>query len=169
MLAGRVLAEVGMKLGKEVVWLPSYGPEMRGGTANCVVIIADEPIASPIIAHPRDAVVMNRPSLEKFCPAQKPGGFAIVNSSLINIRPERNDLKVVEVPANEIAIEAGSGRAANMVMLGAYVGATGIVPLEALLEQVKEEFEAKAKLIPLNIKCVEQGFRIGQEALKTSK
>lgn len=169
MLAGRVLAEVGMKLGKEVVWLPSYGPEMRGGTANCVVIISDEPIASPIIAHPRDAVVMNRPSLEKFCPAQKPGGIVIINSSLINIRPERNDLKVVEVPANEIAIDTGTGRAANMVMLGAYVGATGTVPLDALLEQVKEEFAAKAKLIPLNLKCVEQGYRIGQESLTHSK
>lgn len=164
MLAGRVLAEVGMKLGKEVVWLPSYGPEMRGGTANCVVIIADEPIASPIIAHPRDTVVMNRPSLEKFCPAQKPGGYAIVNSSLINIRPDRNDIKVIEVPANEIAIDAGSGKAANMVMLGAYVGATGIVPVEAIIEQIKEEFQAKAKLIPLNIACVERGYNIGRTA-----
>jgi len=165
MLAGRVLAEVGMKMGKEVVWLPSYGPEMRGGTANCVVIIADEPIASPIVAHPRDAVVMNRPSLEKFCAAQKPGGFAIVNSSLINIRPERNDIKIVEVPANEIAIAAGSGRAANMVMLGAYVGATEIVSLEAVLEQVKEEFSAKPKLIPMNLKCVEEGYKIGNETV----
>ncbi|MCX7732767.1 MAG: 2-oxoacid:acceptor oxidoreductase family protein [candidate division WOR-3 bacterium] len=164
MLAGRVLAEVGMKLGKEVVWLPSYGPEMRGGTANCVVIIADEPIASPIIAHPRDTVVMNRPSLEKFCPAQKPGGYAIVNSSLINIRPDRDDIRVVEVPANEVAIEAGSGKAANMVMLGAYVGVTGIVPVEAVIEQIKEEFQAKAKLIPLNITCVERGYDIGRAA-----
>lgn len=163
MLAGRVLAEAGMKLGKEVVWLPSYGPEMRGGTANCVVIIADEPIASPIIAHPRDAVVMNRPSLEKFCPAQKPGGVAIINSSLIDIRPKRSDIKIVEVPANEIAIEAGSGRAANMVMLGAYIGATRIIPLEALLEEVKEEFQSKPKIIPLNLKCVEQGYKIGSE------
>ncbi len=163
MLAGKVLAEVGMKLGKEVVWLPSYGPEMRGGTANCTVIISDEPIASPIISHPRDTVVMNRPSLEKFCPTQKPGGFAVVNSSLINIRPNRNDITVIEVPANEIAIEAGSGRAANMVMLGAYVGATGIASLEALLEQVKVEFESRPKLIPVNLKCVEQGFKIGSK------
>jgi 2-oxoglutarate ferredoxin oxidoreductase subunit gamma len=169
MLAGRVLAEVGMKLGKEVVWLPSYGPEMRGGTANCVVIMADEPIASPIIAHPRDAVVMNRPSLEKFCPAQKPGGICVFNSSLINIKPDRNDLKVIAVPANEIAIEAGSPRAANMVMLGAYVGATGIVPLDAVLEQIKVEFETKVKLIPINLKCVEQGFRVGKESLSSSK
>ncbi|MGQ9707808.1 MAG: 2-oxoacid:acceptor oxidoreductase family protein [bacterium] len=161
MLAGRILAEVGMKLGKEVVWLPSYGPEMRGGTANCVVIIADEPIASPIIANPRDVVVMNRPSLEKFCSVQKSGGVAVVNSSLINIRPDRNDLRVVEVPANEIAIEAGSGRAANMVMLGAYVGATGIVPIDEVLYQVQKEFEAKSKLISLNLKCVEEGYRIG--------
>lgn len=164
LLAGRVLAEVGMRMGREVVWLPSYGPEMRGGTANCVVIIADEPIASPIIAHPRDTVVMNRPSLEKFCSVQKPGGYAIVNSSLINIRPARQDIRVIEVPANEIAIKAGNGRAANMVMLGAYVGATGIVPLEAVLEQVKEEFKAKEKLIPLNLKCVEEGFNIGRAA-----
>lgn len=163
LLAGKVLAEVGMKLDKEVVWLPSYGPEMRGGTANCTVIISDEPIASPIIAHPRDTVVMNRPSLEKFCPTQRPGGFTIVNTSLINIRPERNDITVVEVPANEIAIEAGTGRAANMVMLGAYVGATKIVPLEAVLEQIKEEFEDKPKVIPVNIKCLEQGFKIGQQ------
>ncbi|MGC8797049.1 MAG: 2-oxoacid:acceptor oxidoreductase family protein [candidate division WOR-3 bacterium] len=168
MLAGRLLAEVGMKLGKEVVWLPSYGPEMRGGTANCVVIIADEPIASPIVAHPRDAVVMNRPSLEKFCPALKPGGFAIVNSSLIKIRPERNDIRIVEVPANEIAIEAGGARAANMVMLGAYVGATAIVPVEAVFEQLKEEFAAKAKLIPVNLKCVELGYKVGKEALTAS-
>ncbi|MEO0025970.1 MAG: 2-oxoacid:acceptor oxidoreductase family protein [candidate division WOR-3 bacterium] len=164
MLAGRVLAEVGMKMGKEVVWLPSYGPEMRGGTANCVVIIADEPIASPIIAHPRDTVVMNRPSLEKFCATQKPGGYAVVNSSLINIRPDRDDIRVVEVPANEVAIEAGSGKAANMVMLGAYVGATGIVPVEAIIEQIKEEFRAKAKLIPVNIACVERGYNIGRAA-----
>ncbi|MCL6466664.1 MAG: 2-oxoacid:acceptor oxidoreductase family protein [candidate division WOR-3 bacterium] len=164
MLAGKVLAEVGMKMGKEVVWLPSYGPEMRGGTANCTVIIADEPIASPIIAHPRDTVVMNRPSLEKFCPTQKPGGVAVVNSSLINIRPNRDDILIVEVPANEIAIQAGSSRSANMVMLGAYAGATKIVPLNMVLEQVKEEFEKRPKLIPVNLKCVEQGFNIGSAA-----
>jgi 2-oxoglutarate ferredoxin oxidoreductase subunit gamma len=166
MLAGKILAETGMALGKEVVWLPSYGPEMRGGTANCTVIIADEPIASPIVSHPRDAVVMNRPSLEKFCPAQQPGGFAVVNTSLISIRPDRSDVIVVEVPANAIAIEAGTGKAANMVMLGAYVGATGIVPFEALLEQAKHEFEKRPKLIPVNVKCVEKGFELGRAASK---
>ncbi len=164
LLAGKVLAEVGMKMGKEVVWLPSYGPEMRGGTANCTVIIGDEPIASPIISHPRDTVVMNRPSLEKFCPMQKPGGVAVVNTSLINIRPERNDVRVVEVPANDIAIAAGTGRAANMVMLGAYVGATGIVPIDAVIEQVKQEFEKRPNLVPVNVKCLEEGYKIGEQS-----
>jgi 2-oxoglutarate ferredoxin oxidoreductase subunit gamma len=162
MLAGKIFAETGMALGKEVVWLPSYGPEMRGGTANCTVIIADEPIASPIVSHPRDAVVMNRPSLEKFCPALQQNGFTIVNTSLINVRPERKDLVVVEVPANQIAIEAGTGKAANMVMLGAYVGATGLVPFEALMEQAKHEFAKRPKLVPVNMKCIEDGFKLGE-------
>lgn len=169
LLAGKVLAEVGMKMGKEVVWLPSYGPEMRGGTANCAVIIADEAIASPIIAHPRDAVVMNRPSLEKFCPLQKPGGFTILNSSLITIRPERQDIVIVEVPANDIAIEAGTARAANMVMLGAYVGATDLVSIDAVLEQVKEEFQHRPKVIPVNLKCIEEGFNLARSALAKNR
>jgi len=164
MLAGKVLAETGMALGKEVVWLPSYGPEMRGGTANCTVIIADEPIASPIVSNPRDAVVMNRPSLEKFCPAQQPGGFAVVNTSLINIRPDRRDITVIEVPANQIAIDAGTGKAANMVMLGAYVGATDVVPFEALMEQARHEFAKRPKLVPVNTKCIEDGYKLGQAA-----
>ena len=162
MLAGKLMAEVGMELGKEVVWLPSYGPEMRGGTANCTVIIGDEPIASPIVSNPRDTVVMNRPSLERFCPTQRPGGFAVVNTSLITVRPNRKDLTVIEVPANQIAIDAGSGKAANMVMLGAYVGATGLVPFDAVVEMTKHEFAKKAKLIPLNVKCLEEGYRIGK-------
>jgi 2-oxoglutarate ferredoxin oxidoreductase subunit gamma len=162
MLAGKLLAEVGMGLGKEVVWLPSYGPEMRGGTANCTVIIADEPIASPIISSPRDTVVMNRPSLERFCPVQKGGGFAVVNTSLIAVRPERKDVVVVEVPANQIAIDAGTGKAANMVMLGAYVGATGLVPFDAVVEMAKHEFQKKAKLIPVNVKCLEEGYKLAK-------
>lgn len=166
LLAGKILAEVGMTMGKEVVWLPSYGPEMRGGTANCTVIIADEPIASPIVSNPRDAVVMNRPSLEKFAPALQPGGFVVVNTSLISVRPERKDLVLIEVPANEIAIEAGTGKAANMVMLGAYVAATGVVTLDALLEQAKREFAKKPKLVAVNIACVERGYGLGKTARK---
>ena len=165
MLAGMVLAETGMNLGREVVWLPSYGPEMRGGTANCTVIIADEPIASPIVTHPRDVVVMNRPSLDKFCASMRPGGFAVVNKSLIPVDPDRDDVTVVDVEANRVAIEAGSARSANMVMLGAYVGATGIVPYEALVETAQKVLKKKPKLIPVNMKCLEQGFAIGRSAV----
>jgi 2-oxoglutarate ferredoxin oxidoreductase subunit gamma len=135
---------------------------MRGGTANCTVIIADAPIASPIVTNPRDAVVMNRPSLEKFGPHLKPGGFVIINTSLISVRPDRSDLVVVEVPANQIAIEAGAGKAANMVMLGTYVGATGIVPREALTQQAEREFAKKPKLVPVNVKCLDSGYRLGE-------
>jgi len=166
LLAGKILAETGMELGKEVVWLPSYGPEMRGGTANCTVIIADVPIASPIVTNPRDLVVMNRPSLEKFGPTLKPGGIVIINTSLIPVKPNRSDLVTVDVPANQIAIDAGTGKAANMVMLGAYVGATGIVPYEALMEQAKHEFAKKPKLVPVNVKCLEGGYRLGETARK---
>ncbi len=162
MLAGKILAETGMGLGKEVVWLPSYGPEMRGGTANCTVIIADEPIASPIVVHQRDSVVMNRPSLEKFVPKMRAQGYAIVNTSLIQVKSERDDITVVDVPANKIAIAAGTGKAANMVMLGAYVGATGIVPFDALLEQAKHVFQKKPKSIPVNVKCLKEGYKLGQ-------
>jgi len=166
MLAGKLLAETGMELGKEVVWLPSYGPEMRGGTANCTVIVGDEPIASPIVSNPRDTVVMNRPSLEKFCKAQQPGGLVVVNTSLISVRPQRDDLKIVEVPANQIAIDAGTGKAANMVMLGAYVGASGLVPIERVIDMAKHEFSKKPKLVPVNVKCVEQGYEIGSKAAR---
>ena len=166
MLAGQVLAETGMNLGKEVVWLPSYGPEMRGGTANCTVIIGDEPIASPIILHPRDAVVMNRPSLEKFCPSLRSGGYAVVNKSLIPIDPGRDDITVVDVEANRIAIEAGAGKAANMVMLGAYVGVTEVVPFDVLLDTARTKLQKKPKLIPINVKCLEAGYQIGQAARK---
>jgi len=166
MLAGKMLAEAGMGLGKQVVWLPSYGPEMRGGTANCTVIIGDEPIASPIVVHPRDAVVLNRPSLEKFAPTLRSDGFLVVNKSLIPVSTDRTDLVVVDVPANQIAIDAGTGKATNMVMLGAYVGATGVVPFEAVVNQAKHQFEKKPKLVPVNIKCLEEGYKLGQAGRK---
>jgi 2-oxoglutarate ferredoxin oxidoreductase subunit gamma len=105
---------------------------------------------------------MNRPSLERFCPTQRSGGFVVVNTSLITVRPDRKDVVLVEVPANQIAIDAGTGKAANMVMLGAYVGATGIVPFDAVVAMTRHEFAKKAKLIPVNIKCLEEGFRLGQ-------
>src|SRR5512137_2567732 len=119
LLIGKMLAYAGMKAGLEVTWMPSYGPEMRGGTCNCTVVIADEEIGSPTIDHPRAAVVMNLPSLDKFEPRVSPGGVLIVNSSLVNRDPVRKDITWLMIPAQEIAEMIGPKRLLNMVMLGA--------------------------------------------------
>jgi len=157
MLIGKILAYAGMEEGREVSWLPSYGPEMRGGTANCTVVISDLPIGSPVVQKPHCLVVMNRPSLERFGPDVKPGGKVIINTSLITIRTDRDDVEEILVPANDIAIELGVPKAANMVILGAYVAKTGIVSLDSIKAFVKETFAKKPHLIEKNYACLERG------------
>ncbi len=157
LLSAKILAYTAMEAGSEVVWIPSYGPEMRGGTAYCMVIISDRPIGSPIVKNPGHLVAMNRPSLEKFAPVVKPGGVIMINSSLIPIRSERTDVDEIAIPVNDIAIEAGSIRSANIVALAAFVARSGLVPMEALRESVKKEFARKAKLIPLNMDAMDRG------------
>ena len=157
LLSAKILAHTAMEAGYEVVWIPSYGPELRGGTAYCMVIMSDRPIGSPIVKNPQHLVAMNRPSLEKFAPVVKPGGVVLINSSLIPIRTERDDVDEIAVPVNEIAIEAGSVRSANIVALSAFVARSGILPIEALRESVKNEFARKAKLIPLNMDAMDRG------------
>jgi 2-oxoglutarate ferredoxin oxidoreductase subunit gamma len=151
-----------MEAGFEVVWIPSYGPEMRGGTAYCMVIISDRPIGSPIVKNPQHLVAMNRPSLEKFAPVVKPGGVILINSSLIPIRSQRDDVDEIAVPVNAMAIEAGSVRSANIVALAAFVARSGILPLDDLRESVKQEFARKAKLIPLNMDAMDRGVAAAQ-------
>ncbi len=124
LLIGKMLAYAGMHEGKEVSWLPSYGPEMRGGTANCTVVISDRPVGSPVIRSPRAVLAMNLPSLDKFEPDVRPGGLLLINTSLIARKSTRDDVTIIDVPANEIANELGNPRGANMVALGAYLGAT---------------------------------------------
>src|SRR5512147_1366255 len=131
MVAGQLLAYSGIKEGKNVVWIPSYGPEMRGGTAYCTVVISDTRIGSPIINTPRAACVFNRPSLDKFAPKVKAGGLLLVNSSLINVKSDRTDLTQILVPCNQMALEAGNVKAANVAMLGAFVAASGVVSYES--------------------------------------
>jgi 2-oxoglutarate ferredoxin oxidoreductase subunit gamma len=161
LLAGKVLAQASMDLGREVSWLPSYGPEMRGGTANVIVCIASTPIGSPLIESPRGLIVMNLPSLEKFAPKVRPGGVIIVNQSLIDRDPHRDDCTVIKVPSRELAQQAGAIRAANFVMLGAYIGATGAVPPAAIEQAIAEEFAGdKAKFIATSVAA----FRAGVEA-----
>jgi 2-oxoglutarate ferredoxin oxidoreductase subunit gamma len=157
MLMGQIMAEAAMQQGYEVVWIPSYGPEMRGGTAYCTVVISDRPIGSPIIRNPKHLVAMNRPSLEKFASAVKPGGTIFINSSIISIDAGRDDVDVVRVPIIEIAKELGNIKAANIVALAAFVTRSQVVDFETLRESVKNKFARKEKLIPLNMKALEEG------------
>ena len=131
-LAGKILAQAGSDSGLQVTWLPSYGPEMRGGTANCTVVLSDEPIGSPVVDNATALVAMNLPSLDKFEKALAESGTILVNSSLIDRPIQRNDVLVLRVPANDIAASLGSSRAANMVALGAIIKATGAVRLDLI-------------------------------------
>jgi 2-oxoglutarate ferredoxin oxidoreductase subunit gamma len=134
---------------------------MRGGTANCTVVISDRPVGSPVIQSPQAVVAMNLPSLDKFEPDVRPGGLLLINTSLINRETTRTDLKVVNVPANEIANELGNRRGANMVALGAYLGATGAVSVDGIVEVVRETFAAKPGVIEVNITALHRGHEIG--------
>jgi len=157
LLIGKILAYGAMHAGKEVVWFPSYGPEMRGGTANCSVVISDRPVGSPIVASPRGLIAMNLPSLDRFEPAVKPGGLIIVNTSLINRHVGRTDVDSLEVACTELAMAAGSARAANMVALGAYVGMTGAIEVAEAEALVRETFAQKPKLVDVNLKALAAG------------
>ncbi len=164
LLSAKLLAYAAMKQDFFVAWVPSYGPEMRGGTAYCTVVISDKRIGSPIIKNPSHLVAMNRPSLEKFANDVKPGGVIFINSSLIPTRSERDDITELIVPANDIAIKAGSIRAANIVALSAFAAKAKIVDLQLLKNCVKEEFAAKAKIIPLNMKAFDEGVNIANNS-----
>jgi 2-oxoglutarate ferredoxin oxidoreductase subunit gamma len=157
MLMGQILAEAALQQGHEVVWIPSYGPEMRGGTAYCTVVISDRPIGSPIIRNPKHLVAMNRPSLEKFASSVKSGGTIFINSSIISIDAGRDDVDVIKVPIIEIAKELGNVRTANIIALAAFVSRSQVVDFEQLRESVKAKFANKEKLIPINMKALEEG------------
>jgi len=151
MLIGQMIAYAGMLEGKEVTWMPSYGPEMRGGTANCTVIVSDKKINSPIISEATSVVAMNLPSMVRFEDTVVPGGKLFVNRSLIKEKPGRDDIDVYYIDANEIAAGLQNDKAANMVILGAIARVTGIVELESIEKVMEKLFIGnKSKLIPLN-------------------
>ena len=153
---GQMIAKAAMDEGKEVTWLPSYGPEMRGGTANCTVVVSDKPIACPLINDADLLVVMNLPSLLKFESMVAPGGLLIINSSMVPEKATRDDIRVVYVPANDKAIELGNDKAANMVMLGAILKETGIVEPETIREQMRHMFSGrKEKFLPMNLAALD--------------
>lgn len=163
LLLGQLLAYAGMKEGRNVSWLPSYGPEMRGGTANCSVIVSDEEIGSPVVTEADAVIVMNRPSLEKFEGNVASGGKLFINSSLIDKKTTRKDIDAYYIPASEIAGKIGNQRTANIVMLGAYLSVTGLVKGETVMDCLRDSFgETKAHLIPLN----EEALRLGNNVIK---
>ncbi|HDI11115.1 MAG TPA: 2-oxoacid:ferredoxin oxidoreductase subunit gamma [Candidatus Acetothermia bacterium] len=160
MLAGKVLARAGMNAGLEVTWLPSYGPEMRGGTANCTVVLSDSPVGSPLVDRPQALVAMNLPSLDRFEPRVEEKGIVVYNSSLIKRALRRDDVVGIPVPTNDIAAELGNPRVINMVALGALIRALGVLPLEGIVAALAEELEERGRgnLLEVNRRALERGY-----------
>jgi len=158
LMMGYLFAVSVMRDGKHVTYLPSYGAEVRGGTANCTVAVSDEDIASPVASSPDFAVVLNKPSMVKYQGMIKSGGLMIINSSLVDSDPTRDDIETVKVPANELALELGSERTLNMIMLGAFVGKTKITTLDSIMNGLNEITKGKkANMMELNRKGLERG------------
>lgn len=161
LFAGQLLAYAGIAENLHVTWIPSYGPEMRGGTANCTVIVSEEDIGAPIIRNPSAAIVLNLPSMEKYGPLVKPGGLLIVNESLVPMRSGRNDIRVIYIRATDIATDMGNPRMANLVLLGALVQATGIVSLETVATELgKHISERHRRWLEPNRQALRQGAEL---------
>lgn len=159
MFIGKVLAYSGMHGKREVCWIPSYGPEMRGGTANCSVIISDEEIHSPVINQADAGIVLNQPSYDKFLARIKPGGALVVNSSIIDITQKRDDIKLIAVPATELANELGNANLANMVCLGALLPTLTLIDLECIKKAMDEVIGTKKpELYELNVAAIHKGL-----------
>jgi 2-oxoglutarate ferredoxin oxidoreductase subunit gamma len=166
LFAGQLLAYAGMDCGRHVTWIPSYGPEMRGGTANCTVMIDDEPIGAPTVSRPENVIVLNEPSFEKYEPLVRPGGLLVINSSLVRSTSGREDVERVAVPATKLAEELGTARIANMVALGALLARRPLLPAAALAQAVRDHLPPdKAHLLDANIAAL----RLGSEVAQTVK
>jgi len=149
---------------KNVTFFPTYGAEMRGGTANCYVVIADDPIGAPMAEMVDDLIVMNGPSLNKFLDKLKKGGTLFINSTIVTDKIEREDITVIPAPVTEMALELGSPKVLNVIMLGVYVGFTQILPEEAMLEGILKQLGKKASLIPMNKEAFGRGLTRGKAA-----
>ena len=164
LFAGQVLAYAAMDNDMHVTWFPSYGPEMRGGTANCTIIIADEEIGSPTVSSPKAVIALNLPSMDKYEPRLIPDGLLLANTSLINRSAEREDIRVIEIPANEIAEKVGDKRLVNMVMVGALIERLQLLSLDAVKVALEDHLpERHRKLLPANFEALEQGAAIARE------
>jgi len=160
LFAGKLLAHGAMLEGKEVIWFPSYGAEIRGGTANCTVIISREMIGSPVVNNPDTLLIMNEASMERFAPRLKQGGLLIINSSLIKNPPHRRDIGIIQINAADIAEELGNSQVTNMVMLGALIGKTGIISLDTVSDALREIIpEHKREIIQINKEALRRGLK----------
>ena len=159
LFAGKIVAYAALIANKQLSWLPSYGPEMRGGTANCSVVLSDKPVGSPVFARSTELIALNEPSLVKFEAGVLPGGMVFVNSDVVTDKVSRQDLTAYYIPCARIAEEAGNPKVGNMVMLGAYVAGTKILKPETIEAMIQEMFAGpKAKFIPLNIEAFRRGM-----------
>lgn len=164
LFAGQLLTYAGMYEGRQVTWIPSYGPEMRGGTARCTVTLSDEPIGSPLTQNPSIAIVMNPESMAKYEPLVKPGGILIINTSLVTTKPQRTDLTIVQVPATDLAQEMGNARMANVILLGALLATKEVVHPDTLKKAMEQEIPAKrAKIIEPNKQALDRGMAYVRE------
>lgn len=158
---GQMLAHIASDLGKKVSWLPSYGPEMRGGTANCMICISDQDVNSPLVLEPDILVSMNKPSLLRFETAVKKGGTIILNKDLIDIKPKRSDLKVHWVPADSIALELGNPKIANMAALGALIGILDIISIEQSMDTIELNTPpSKINTLSSNLRALRLGYNL---------
>ncbi|HEX7620792.1 MAG TPA: 2-oxoacid:acceptor oxidoreductase family protein [Anaerolineales bacterium] len=170
MFAGQVLSYAAMDIGKEVTWIPSYGPEMRGGTANCTVVIADEEIGSPLVQNPPATIIMNLPSLDKYEPMIKPGGVLVVNSSMVDRDVARTDITWVSVPCNEIAEEAGDRRMANIVATGALLALMPVLTLDDIESALNAHMPGRHKnLLPKNVEALKRGAEYAKQHVHKAK
>lgn len=159
LFTGKILAYCGLMGGKELSWLPSYGPEMRGGTANCSVCISDEPIGSPLVANPDILIAMNGPSYNKFIDSVKPGGLVLVDSSIVEEECTRTDITCVSLPATNIASDSGMNGSANMILMGRMLAETNLFDMEVVKQAMEKCIPPKrANLIEVNMKAIQMGM-----------
>jgi len=160
LFGGQLLAYAGMDEGKHVTWIPAYGPEMRGGTANCTTIVSDEEIGSPYVHFPAAVIAMNRPSLDKYEDQVAPGGLLVVNSSLLDRPVKRKDIRVVSVDAGSIAEKLGDLRMTNMVLLGAFLANIPILPMSSIENALRVHLpERHQRLLPKNFEALKEGAK----------
>lgn len=161
---GKFIAKAGMAEGRNVSWLPSYGPEMRGGTANVSTVVSDEPIASPIVSYPDVLVALNQPSIDKFGPSVRPGGVLVINSNMCPRGCSRDDVQKVIAPMSDIAAEIGSQIVLNMIAIGIVIGKTGVIKYETMEEDLSSFLKAKnPDLLDMNLLAIKRGIEIGKQ------